>query len=167
LTSRRPESSWSIFLPVALLVLFLDQASKWFIVSGVWGGPVIPGFLDFTPVTNPGAAFGLLPGARGFFIAVKALALVIILNLVHRDRTGEGGWMVVPLAMIFGGALGNLIDRFRGTGEVVDFVDFHVAGHHWYIWNVADAAVSVGAVLVALRLIFVHRREAAEPPVAD
>jgi signal peptidase II len=92
-------------------------------------------------------------------VGIKLMAALVILRLVAKGRTGEDGWLLLPLAMIMAGALGNLFDRFRGNGEVVDFVDFHIAGHHWYIWNVADAAVSVGAALVALHMLITHRRE--------
>jgi signal peptidase II len=159
LKSGRPRPNWGVFFPAVILILFMDLVSKQMVVAGHWGGTIIPGLLDFTPVTNPGAAFGLLPGARFFFVGIKLMAALVILRLVAKGRTGEGAWLLIPLAMIMAGALGNLFDRFRGNGEVVDFVDFHIAGHHWYIWNVADAAVSVGAALVALHMLITHRRE--------
>jgi len=166
LPSKRPDPNWTVFLPIVLLILFLDLVSKQMVVSGRWGGPVIPGLLDFTPITNPGAAFGLLPGARLLLISIKILAVLVILRIVSKGKSDEGRFLLFPLALIMGGALGNLFDRFRGRGEVVDFVDFHLAGHHWYIWNVADASVSVGAVLVALYLLF-FQRPAREAPSAE
>jgi signal peptidase II len=159
LSSKKPDPNWAVFFPIVLLILFLDVLSKEMVVSGQWVGVMIPGLLDFTPVTNPGAAFGLLPGARVFFIGIKIMAALVIVRMVSKSHKGEGSWLLLPLALIMGGALGNLFDRFRGNGEVVDFVDFHIAGHHWYIWNVADAAVSVGAVLVALYLLFANKPE--------
>ncbi len=161
--SKRPDPNWAVFFPIVLLILFFDVMSKEMVVSGQWVGVMIPGLLDFTPVTNPGAAFGLLPGARVFFIGIKILAALVILRMVSKSRKGEGSWLLLPLALILGGALGNLFDRFRGNGEVVDFVDFHIAGHHWYIWNVADVAVSVGATLVALYLLFSKKQDADTP----
>ena len=164
MSSTSPTRRWTIFLTVAMVVLEADLLSKEMVLRGHWSGPVIPGLLDITHVSNPGAAFGLFPGARILFIVIKSLAVVVILTLVARGRLGRRGFLTVPLAMIMGGALGNLVDRFRGTGEVIDFIDFSFRGQHWYIFNVADACISVGAVLVGLYLLFGERgRGDAEP----
>ena len=164
---KRPDSTWTVFLVVTLLVLAADFLTKQMVLSGRWAGPVIPGLLDFTPVSNPGAAFGLLPGARVLFIIIKSLAILVILSLVARGRTGRRGFLTLPLALIMGGAVGNLMDRFRENGEVIDFIDFSIRGQHWYVFNVADACISVGAVLVGLYLLFGERdRKSAGEAVA-
>ena len=159
--SKSPRRVWLLFLAVALLVLSADLLTKEMVLRGHWVGPVIPGLLEFTPISNPGAAFGLLPGARILFIVIKSLAALVILSLVARGRLGRRRFLTLPLALVMGGAVGNLIDRFRGSGEVIDFIDFSFRGQHWYIFNVADACISVGAVLVGFYLLFGERgREA-------
>ncbi|MDP6418951.1 MAG: signal peptidase II [Candidatus Krumholzibacteria bacterium] len=152
--SAKLNSPWPFFFSVVLAVLFLDLASKQLALDGRWAGPVIPGFLDFTLVTNPGAAFGLFSGARFLFVMIKLLAIGVILYLVASKDRRKPGIPVFPLALILGGAAGNLIDRFRGNGEVIDFIDFSIAGHHWYVFNIADSFISIGAALVALHLLF-------------
>lgn len=115
-------------------------------------------FFNFTLVHNPGAAFSFLADGGGaqrwFFIALTIILTGIIgWWLAHtRDR----GWLSAALALVLGGAVGNLVDRVR-FGYVVDFLDFHFAGWHWPAFNIADAAISCGAVL--LIVITVMNRE--------
>lgn len=164
---KKPDSPWPVFIVVTLLVLAADILSKQMVLSGRWAGQVIPGLLEFTHVSNPGAAFGLLPGARVLFIIIKSLAVLVILSLVARGRTGRRGFLTLPLALIMGGAIGNLMDRFRENGEVIDFIDFSIRGQHWYVFNVADACISVGAVLVGLYLLFGERDRKAAAEVVE
>jgi signal peptidase II len=115
--------------------------------------PIVPGFFDLVHVLNKGAAFGFLNRAdihwqTYFFIAVSALAVVLIFHLVRTvDR--EDSFLFTGLGCILGGALGNMIDRIR-IGQVIDFLDFHAAGHHWPAFNVADMAISIGALLLLI-----------------
>jgi signal peptidase II len=108
---------------------------------------VIPGFFAFTHIRNTGVAFGLFAGeaTQGrtlFFLLVSLLALGIIFYFYARTAPGKP-WVNGALAMILGGALGNLIDRLR-FGNVIDFLDFYVGSVHWPAFNVADSAISVG-----------------------
>jgi signal peptidase II len=128
--------------------------------------PVIPGLLDFTHVQNTGAAFGLLNGTEFPFkpvlmIAIAAVALVAIAayatQLGFHERLARLG-----LALILGGAFGNLIDR-AVAGYVVDFVDVYWGSHHFWAFNVADAAITIGAVLVLLDMIGLGRHHASHP----
>jgi signal peptidase II len=121
---------------------------------------VIPGFLDITHVQNTGAAFGILnaadfPYKPAVMIGIAALALVAIAaygsQLGHHERLARFG-----LSLILGGAFGNLIDR-AVAGHVVDFVDVYWGTSHFWAFNVADAAITVGAVLVLLDMIGVGR----------
>ena len=152
MTSRR------LPLLLAVAVIAADQLTKWWAVSTLPGNPIelIPGVLFLRYVTNPGAAFGLLPGA-GSFIALGAVAAVVRIVLgVHRL---PGRLEAVAMGLVLGGALGNLGDRlFRGPGlldgRVVDFVDFE----YFPAFNVADSAITVGAAL-ALLAAFVLSRE--------
>lgn len=154
-------------LLIALAVIAGDQLTKWWAVSALPGHPieVIPGILFLRYVTNSGAAFGLLPGA-GSFIALGALAAVmLILLVVHRL---PGRLEAVAMGLVLGGAVGNLADRlFRGPGlldgRVVDFVDFV----HFPAFNVADSAISVGAVLALLAAFVLSREGRGDADPAD
>jgi signal peptidase II len=128
--------------------------------------PVIPGFLDITHVQNSGAAFGLLNAADFRFkavlmIGIAAIALVAIAayatQLGFHERLARFG-----LSLILGGAFGNLIDR-AVAGYVVDFVDVYWGNAHFWAFNVADAAITVGAILVLLDMIGLGRQHASHP----
>ncbi|MFP4083668.1 MAG: signal peptidase II [Desulfonatronovibrio sp.] len=136
------------------IILFLDQATKLWIQNTIplWESrTIIPGLFDLVHVLNKGAAFGFLAELEGnmqtyFFIAVTGLAIVLIVHLlrtVHREDT----YLFTALGLILGGALGNLIDRIR-LGMVIDFLDFYFREHHWPAFNVADMAISAGAILL-------------------
>ena len=150
MSSTRPSTDWGLFLAAVLAVLAADLLTKYLVTAGLWQAHYLGGMLRITRVDNPGAAFGLFAGARGAFIAIKLAALVVILGLLGR---GQRSQLVLPLALVFGGALGNLIDRLRGSGQVVDFIDLSLAGKHWYVFNVADAAISIGALLIVFTLM--------------
>ena len=134
-------------LAVAAGVVVLDQLAKVWAVADLADGPIvlIDGFLELALVRNPGAAFGLLEGA-GSIIALVAIAAAVVIVLALR-RLGRR-LDAVALGLVLGGAIGNLIDRVvRGDGlldgEVVDFVDFSF----FPAFNVADAAITIGAIL--------------------
>ncbi|MDD5722365.1 MAG: signal peptidase II [Syntrophales bacterium] len=146
------------FFITLVLVVGLDQLSKWYISSGMSlhaSYPVIDGFFNITYIRNPGAAFGFLANAAplfrsGFLIVVSAAAIVMVLFFLARDRSA-GGLLVCALSLITGGAVGNLIDRVR-FGNVVDFLDVYIGSYHWPAFNVADSAISIGAVLLAVEM---------------
>lgn len=149
-------STRRLSLTVGTAVLAADQLVKWWVVKTLPGDPivVIEGFFQLRYVTNFGAAFSLLDGL-GSIVALVAVAAAVFIFLVARrvERRGEA----VALGLVLGGALGNLMDRvFRGEGlldgGVVDFVDFSF----FPAFNVADAAITVGAAL-ALWFAFVKR----------
>jgi signal peptidase II len=147
-------------LSLALAVAAIDQMTKIIVLDRLaLGAPVevIDGFLDFTLVMNPGLAFGLLGGVPATWRwAVAGLSLVALLMLsrVALRVLPTGGWQgVLAIGLIFGGAVGNLVDRAR-FGAVVDFVDMHYRGYHWPAFNVADSAITVGVTLLAFRLLF-------------
>ena len=139
------------WLGLAVLVAVLDQASKTALGAGFRPGEIreITGFFNLVFVYNRGAAFSFLSDAAGwqreFFIGVAAVAAVVIVVLLarhHRERLFCAG-----LALILGGALGNVCDRVV-LGQVVDFLDFHLFGRHWPAFNLADSAITVGAALL-------------------
>ncbi len=135
---------------VTVITLLLDQVTKELVMQGLSlheNLEIIPGFFTLTHIRNAGGAFGLLAGevtrTRAlFFLVFSGLALGVILYLYAKLPPGKP-WIGGALAMIFGGALGNMVDRLR-FGEVVDFLDFHIGAVHWPAFNVADSAISVG-----------------------
>ena len=158
-----------IEIATILGVLGLDQVTKYIVRQQL---PlhetvnVIPGLLDFTHVQNTGAAFGLLNAAEfpykpAVMMAIGAIALVAIAaygaQLGLHERLARFG-----LSLILGGALGNLIDRAT-VGYVVDFVDVYWGAAHFWAFNVADAAITVGAILVLLDMIGLGRQHASHP----
>lgn len=156
------------YLLVSLGVLALDQWSKWMVEIHLLhhtSSPVIPGLLNVTHVRNTGVAFGLFAstgaGSAGTLALLGILALAAVgLYFWHapsRDRT-----LLVALALVVGGALGNLIDRVS-SGAVTDFIDLYAGPHHWPSFNVADSAISIGILLMALDGL--RHRPSAEAPV--
>lgn len=132
-------------------VIVLDQLTKWLIQQTLAFGqtvPVLP-FFNLVLVYNPGAAFSFLSSAPGWqrdvFVGIGLAASAFIVYLLRR-HAGDP-MFCFALALILGGALGNVIDRVL-LGAVVDFLDLHVAGYHWPAFNVADSAISCGAALL-------------------
>lgn len=145
---------------IAGLVVLLDQVSKAWVLQSFRlyeSRPVVEGWFHLTYVRNPGAAFGLFAGRAEafrvpFFLIVTAIALVAIAIIAWRLPKGRPV-LLSALALVFGGAVGNLIDRIR-WGEVVDFLDVFWRTHHWPAFNVADSAISVGmTLLIAAELL--------------
>jgi signal peptidase II len=127
---------------------------------------IIPQLLDFTHVQNTGAAFGVLnaadfPYKSALMIGIAALALVAI-SLYARQLGSHEKLSRYGLALILGGAFGNLIDRAI-SGSVVDFVDVYWGDAHFWAFNVADAAITIGAILVLFEMIGLGRRHASHP----
>jgi signal peptidase II len=143
---------------VALIVL-IDQITKLYVDASMRlheSIPVIAGFFSITHVRNPGAAFGFLADASPFFrsvffVVVTILAMILILHYIWKSREGER-LLTYGLSLILAGAVGNLIDRVR-LGEVIDFLDVYIGAYHWPAFNVADSAISVGAVILFIELV--------------
>jgi signal peptidase II len=158
-------------IPVLLLagaVVALDQLTKAIVLQYlVLGVPVtiIDGLLSLTLVLNPGLAFGLLGGLpetwRWMVAALSLVALVVLARVALRVLPAGGRAGRLAIGLIFGGAVGNLIDRAR-FGAVVDFVDVHRRGWHWPAFNVADSAITIGVALLALRMLTEPRGHAEE-----
>jgi signal peptidase II len=144
--------SWPWFA-LAAVVALADQATKQWILARISPGEVIEvtGFFNVVLAYNRGAAFSFLSDAGGWqryafiAIAVGAIALIAWLLLRHPRQTA----FCLGLALILGGAIGNVWDRAL-LGHVVDFLDFHAGGRHWPAFNLADSAITVGAVLLIL-----------------
>lgn len=134
---------------LAAIVLILDQVSKFIICRTMLPGessPVIENIFHLTHVQNKGAAFGLFPNQTLFFISITLLTILPIL-FFHQRLAKKGGSLSWALGLILGGALGNLIDRIR-LKAVIDFLDFSLKGHHWPSFNIADSAITIGAVIL-------------------
>jgi signal peptidase II len=146
---------------LAAVVILLDYASKIAVLAFLAAGEsrALTPFFNLVLVFNKGAAFSFLAGAQGwqtpFFAAIAVLASGIIGILIVRKP--EKKLFNFGLALILGGALGNLLDRIV-YGHVVDFLDFHALGWHWPAFNVADSAITVGAATLILES-FLQREE--------
>jgi signal peptidase II len=152
-------------LVIAGAIVVLDQITKFLALDRLVEGvpvPVVEGLLNFTLVMNRGLAFGMLgsvPPRWWWVVALLSIgALVILARLAMRVIPDSGLLGRLSLGLIFGGAVGNLIDRAI-WGAVVDFVDIYWRDFHWWAFNVADSAISVGVALLAVQL-FVHDRRA-------
>ena len=147
-----PNAGWWRWLLVSIAVIAADQATKALILRAFRLGEELPvtSFFSLTLAFNPGAAFSFLAGADGWqrwlFAAIAATAGVVIVWLLRR---GGGVLYCLGLALILGGALGNLYDRLV-IGTVVDFLLFHYRGWAYPAFNVADSAITVGAALLIL-----------------
>lgn len=145
--------NWPLALGLGIVVIVLDQWSKHAITAAFRYGEVMPvtSFFNLVLVHNKGAAFSFLSGASGwqreFFIGITALALAVIIWMVRRHR--EELLFCWGLACVAAGAVGNLIDRVS-YGYVVDFLDFHAAGWHFWAFNLADSSITLGAGLLIL-----------------
>lgn len=163
---RRP------FWAIVLLVVVLDRLTKMIAEPALLGGQVVPvlgEIVQFRLVYNPGAAFGIGQGlemARWIFLAV-AIVAVVVLYRMSREAPATDRLRQWSLAAVAGGALGNLIDRIISAPGVVDFIDVGlVGGPRWPTFNIADMAVSCGAVALAWSLWREDRQRAAAERVA-
>jgi len=157
----------SLVITAAVIVL-LDQATKSLVAAALplyESATIIPGLLDFTHVRNTGAAFGLLNTTdlpmKGLVMVLMALVAIVAIGAYGATLRAHENIARWGLALVLGGAIGNLIDRAR-LGYVLDFVDFYTGDWHFWAFNVADAAISVGAVLVIFDLLGL-RRHASHP----
>jgi len=157
-TPAQRSRRWVLFIGLAIAVLVLDQASKlWVdasfelasrsIPAGQPGGPseVVGDLLRISKVYNDGAIFGLFDAIAPLMALLSVGVVVGIVWFEWRHGAGAGPLVTVGLALLLGGAVGNLIDRVR-IDRVIDFVDVGVGSFRWYAWNVADAAVFLGIV---------------------
>jgi signal peptidase II len=149
-----------LILTIAALVVGLDRASKLWIISHIQPGyaiVIIPRVFRLTHVLNTGAAFSMFEGStspnlvRNLLIGFSVVAVIVVLVLIW--KMGRGLSLTsVALALILGGAVGNLYDRIR-FAYVVDFLEVHIIHYHWPDFNVADSAIVVGACLLLLEML--------------
>lgn len=157
--SFRPTDAFlKVGLKVAILLLLADQASKLWLIYGThirltYPWPLLP-FLDFTVVWNRGISYGLFQqdGDLGRWI-LTSVKLVAALVLFFWLRKAENRLEAIGIGLIIGGAIGNAIDRML-HGAVFDFVHFHIGTFSWYVFNVADAAIVIGVILMIVGPFF-------------
>jgi signal peptidase II len=152
-----------VYFAVIIVAIVADQLTKALVVDSLRlyeSREIIPGFLNLVYVTNSGAAFSILadmnsPWRHYFFLCIGSVALVG-LSVAYWKLRNVNRLYSWPLALIAGGAAGNLIDRVR-FGSVIDFLDFYVGNYHWPAFNIADSAICVGVGLFLLINIFETR----------
>ena len=157
---KSPAARYVLLALISAITVLLDQATKLQIMQGMRlheSIPVVPDFFSITYIRNPGAAFGIMASSSDgfrlvFFGLTSIFALVLLGTILYRLKPDDWGGQL-SVAAVFGGAIGNLLDRVR-FGEVIDFLDVYVGAYHWPAFNVADAAISVGVCFLAFHLAF-------------
>jgi signal peptidase II len=149
-----------LMLVIAALIVLLDRVTKLWVIANIKQGHaivIIPRIFRLTHVVNTGAAFSIFEGAsspalvRNLLIGFSIIAVTVVLALIW--KTGQRATLTsVALALILGGAIGNLYDRIR-FAFVVDFLEVHIVHYHWPDFNVADSAIVVGACLLLLEML--------------
>lgn len=149
-----------LFMIPAVAIVALDQVSKHLVMRAIpfhESIPLLDGFFNLVHIRNRGMAFGLMnrPGSSlSTYLLVAATLVAVGLLIFWFTRLKDKGLtMVLPLSFILGGAIGNLIDRVR-MGEVIDFLDFYIGPYHWPAFNVADSAITVGTLWLAIQVLF-------------
>lgn len=149
---------------VVLTIIVVDQITKTYIDATMYlheSIPIIPGYFNLTYIRNPGAAFGIMGTMSSgfrivFFFLTSVLAMGLLITIFLRLDPGDW-WGQLTIASIFGGAIGNFIDRLQ-YGEVIDFLDVYINGYHWPAFNIADSAISVGVCSLLLLFAFEKRK---------
>ncbi len=163
-----PGARWTRWLWISAAVVAADVATKAWMSRAFVRGEVleVTSFFNMVLMYNTGAAFSFLAGAGGwqrwFFTVVAVAISAAIVVILARNRSDA--WISASLALVLGGALGNLYDRLT-LGEVVDFVQLHAAGYYWPAFNVADSAITVGVVFLVWDSL--RTRRAPVPPARE
>lgn len=161
-TLRRRFAWRAGYLLAAFGIYLADQASKAWAVRALRFGDervVIPGFFQFVYTENPGIAFGQLQDGgsfgRWFFVVLAVLAAIAVFYYFMRTPRNDDR-VLGACALLLAGIVGNLTDRAR-LGYVIDFIVVHAGDYHWPTFNIADASITIGALLLAYDLVFSHR----------
>jgi signal peptidase II len=165
--SLKSRLTWrALYLCAALGIYLMDQASKAWALRRVRfvDRTVISGVLDFVYAENPGIAFGQLQEGgsfgRWFFVVLASAAAVAVLFYFFRTARNDDR-ILGACALLLAGIVGNLTDRVR-MGFVIDFIHVHAGQYHWPTFNVADASITIGALLLAYDLVFASRSQKSE-----
>ena len=141
------------FIVFAIFIILFDQASKFYIQHSMHIGesiPVIEGIFHITYIENPRTSFGLFEYNSSFFVIAVLISVILAILIYKKIIFKKDPFMYIPLTLALGGAVGNLIDRVRIDGRVVDFIDFRI----WPIFNFADSAIVCGMLVLLIHLLF-------------
>jgi len=145
------------FVGWTILVILLDQGSKFFIQQKMKIGesiPIIKGIFHITYIENPRTAFGIFQYQTIFFVIAILISVILIILISKKMVFKKDSLVYIPLTLVLGGAIGNLIDRLR-TGRVIDFLDFRI----WPIFNFADTAIVCGILILVVYFLFYAKEE--------
>lgn len=164
---KKLKRKYFYFVTISPVLIVIDQITKFFIDAKMTihqSIEVIGGLFNITYVRNPGSAFGFLASSSAqfrsvFYLLVTLLAVGLILYYVAKSEEGDD-LTPLSLSLILSGAIGNMIDRIR-FGEVIDFLDVYIGSQHWPAFNVADSAISVGAVILIMAIYRQSRQKTA------
>ena len=141
------------FIFFAIFIILVDQASKFYIQHSMNIGesmPVIEGIFHITYIENPYTAFGLFKYQTIFFVIAASISLIFVILIYKKVIFKKDPFIYVPLTLILGGGVGNLIDRVRTDGRVIDFIDFRI----WPVFNFADSAIVCGMLVLLIHVLF-------------
>jgi len=141
------------FIFFALFIIVFDQASKFYIRHSMHIGesiPVIEGIFHITYIENPRTSFGLFEYNSSFFVIAVLISVILAILIYKKIIFKKDPFMYIPLTLLLGGAVGNLIDRVRIDGKVIDFIDFRI----WPVFNFADSAIVCGMLVLLIHVLF-------------
>jgi len=141
------------YIGFAIFVILFDQASKLFIQYKMKIGesiPVIKGIFHITYIENPRTSFGLFEYNKSFFVIAVLISIILLILIYKKIIFKKDPFMYFPLTLVLGGAIGNLIDRVRVDGRVIDFIDFRI----WPVFNFADSAIVCGMLILLIHVLF-------------
>lgn len=141
------------FIGFAIFIILFDQASKFYIQHNMDIGesiPIIKGIFHITYIENPHTAFGLFKYQITFFVIAMVISVILAILIYKKIIFKKDSFMYIPLTLVLGGAIGNLIDRARIDGRVIDFIDFRI----WPIFNFADLAIVCGMLVLLIHVLF-------------
>ncbi len=146
------------FIGFAIFIILFDQASKFYVQHNMDIGesiPIIKGIFHITYIENPHTAFGLFKYQTMFFVIAVLVSVILAILIYKKIIFKKDSFMYVPLTLVLGGAVGNLIDRARNDGRVIDFIDFRI----WPIFNFADTAIICGILILLVHFLFYTKKK--------
>ena len=141
------------YIGFTIFVILFDQASKLFIQYKMKIGesiPVIKGIFHITYIENPRTSFGLFEYNSSFFVIAVLISIILLILIYKKIIFKKDPFVYIPLTLVLGGAVGNLIDRVRVDGRVIDFIDFRI----WPVFNFADSAIVCGMLILLIHVLF-------------
>lgn len=152
-----------LVLILAFAIAVSDQITKYLVRLHFAAGeshPVIAGFFDLTYVRNTGAAWGMM-GGQNTWLSLLSIVMLVVMVIFRRSFISDTWEHRTALGLMVGGIIGNLADRIR-LGWVVDFLDFHIKGHHWPAFNIADAGICIGVGIYIISALWISTHPLSE-----